>query len=161
MSATFRRSVIFEPGYNYLHETGPNRRGQHGMQIRFVLTWPEGAVQFLMGAGWTPLGEVDEAVTEDEPCHVDHWHHFSGSRFGQVNTPSGYDIGHHWRTPTYEGEQTYGPCSYLGGDECYYDGSGLRAEPILRDFIAKGEPAVWRALIDEYRHCAEQAQVSA
>jgi hypothetical protein len=155
---SFRRIVHFEPGYNYLHETGPRRRGQHGMQIRFVLAGPEGATQFLMGTGWTPLGQVDEGVRENEPCHVDHWQHFMGSRFGQVNTPSGYDVGYHWRTPMWDDQTSMGPCAYLGGDECFYDGSGLRADPILRDFIAKGEPAVWRALIDEYRLRSQEAR---
>ena len=36
----FERRVKFQPGYNYLHETGPKRRGQHGMEIAFALILP-------------------------------------------------------------------------------------------------------------------------
>lgn len=151
---TFRRLVKFEKGYNYLHETGPNRRGQHGMQIRLVLVGPHGATQFLMGTSWTPIGEVDG--DSREPIHVDYLQHDTYGTVGLTRPPSGYDLGYHWRTPTYEGQTNYGPCEYLGAD-CYYDGSGLRADDLLRDFISQGEVAVWRALVAEYRNRLEGA----
>jgi len=158
MSATFTRRVYFEKGYNYLHETGPNRRGQHGMQIRFVFTGPHGATQFLMYTNWSPLGPVD--VGSPESCHVDyHEQSVIHGSYGLVRPPMGADIGHHWRKPTWEGEATY-KCSFLedlDGGECYYDGSGLAASHLLRDFIIGGEVVVWRRLIEVYRECLEAA----
>lgn len=159
---TFRRHVRFEKGYNYLHETGPKRRGQHGMGIRFVLAGPEGATQFLMNTSWTPLGEVDKDAKHNEPCHIDpdglitRNYGVGEHTFGMVHAPSGYDLGYHWRTPQYEGQEPgFRRCEWLGGP-CYYDGSGLAGEEVLRDFISQGEPAVWRWLIKRYRWCLEE-----
>lgn len=161
MSATFRRIVKFEPGYNYLHETGPQRRGQHGMQMRFVLVGPHGATQFLMSTGWTPLGIVDNEPGYGQVCHIDHQVPLYGG-FDVVNPPTGFDLGYHWRTPLYEGQTDMGGCTYLGGDPCFYDGSGLAAENVLREFIKEGERAVWRWLGKRYRWCLEsQAEMAA
>lgn len=156
----FERRVIFEPGYNYLHETGPNRRGQHGMNIRFLLVGAEGATQFLMNTGWTPLGEVDKDAAHREPCHIapDGMRRYTagfGSFYGMVSAPSGADLGYHWRTPQYEDQASMGACEYLGGAECYYDGSGMQADEALKDFISEGEPGVWRWLEQRYQWCLE------
>ena len=56
---------------------------------------------------------------------------------------------------------SYGACSYLNGRDCFYDGSGLRADAVLKDFIADGERAVWHHLIEEYRHCLRAARAEA
>ena len=164
---TFRRLVEFEKGYNYLHETGPRRRGQHGMGIRFLLIGPHGAAQFLTNTSWTPLGEVDEDKNHDngyhrEPVHIDKWESteiggLSSVKFGYVRPPSGYDLGYHWRTPQYEGHEEYkrAGCKYLNGDPCYYDGSGLAGDDVLRDMVTKGEKWVWKWLVRRYRSCLE------
>jgi hypothetical protein len=45
-----------------------------------------------------------------------------------------------------------GPCEYLDGRECYYDGSGLRADEWVRDLLIKrGSDAIWEALTEEYK----------
>lgn len=166
-SPVFRRRIDFEKGYNYLHETGPKRRGQHGMGIRFLLVGPQGASQFLMNTSWTPLGEVDEDKTFEngyhrEPVHIDHWRQETYGRFGYIRPPSGFDLGYHWRRPLWEGQEEYArPCPYLDGDLCYYDGSGLAGDEVLRDFIAEGERAVWRHLVKRYRWCIEDERVKA
>lgn len=149
----FEKRVKFEPGYNYLHETGPRRRGQHGMGIRFLLIGPEGAAQFLMQTFWTPLGQVDSAA-EREPVHIDYWQHDQWGGFGLVRPPSGADLGYHWPTPQYE-DQPASDCDILPAGHCYYDGSGLAADRVLRDFVREGEPAVWRWLEKRYQSCVE------
>lgn len=156
----FERIVQFEPGYNYLHETGPKARGQHGMQIRFVLRGQEGATQFLMFTGWTPLGEIDKDITSQngyhpEPVHCDNWRLSDigpwKTKFGFVPAPTGADLGYHWSTPTYDSDYlSERECDILPGGKCYYDGSGLRAEHLLKEFIDHGDDAVWTALRDEY-----------
>lgn len=160
----FERRVIFEPGYNYLHETGPKRRGQHGMAIRFLLIGPQGAAQFLMGTSWTPLGEVDKDANGEplhrEPVHIDYWktedYGMGPHKFGLVNPPDGYDLGQHWTEPLYNGQDPM-ECELLPGGQCYYDGSGLNADPILKDFITEGEEAVWRHLEEHYDYCVTEA----
>lgn len=158
--APFKRIVRFEKGYNYLNETGPGRRGQHGMDIRFVLVGPHGASQFLMNTSWTPLGQVDAGV-DREPCHVDYWRTSGSYRSGTVTPPTGFDLGYHWRTPLYEDQTRMDNCDYLGGAPCYYDGSGLVADDVLKDFISHGEPGVWRWLVKRYRWCLESQAATA
>lgn len=153
----FRREVRFEPGYNYLHEEGPKRRGQHGMQIRFILIGDHGASQFLMGTSWTPLGEVDPDDSR-EPCHIDYWQESTASgfrhKFGLVNPPSGYDLGYHWAEKLYDG-QSSAECEFTYSGECYYDGSGTQSDDVLKDFIKDGEPAVWKWLEKRYQWCLD------
>lgn len=148
----FERRVHFQPGYNYLHETGPQRRGQCGMRLRFLLIGPEGASQFLMNTMWTPLGEVDAG--DREPCHVDYWQHDKFGSYGLVRPPSGWDLGYHWTTPQYDGQDSM-ECDLLPDGQCFYDGSGLAADDVLRDFIAEGEDAVWRWLEKRYQWCLD------
>jgi hypothetical protein len=130
---TYRRTVYFEPGYNKRDEG----KGVHGMSIRFVLSGPDGAVQFAFSAGWVPGEKMSPRIADIYP--------------------TGSDVGHHWLTPTYEGEWLHGSCSYLGGQDCYYDGSGLWADRLLPEFIKRGEPAVWRELIGYYRELVQSA----
>lgn len=180
--STFERIVQFNPGYNYLHETGPRARGQHGMEIRFVLLGPEGASQFLMFTGWTPLGEVDKDITfengyQTTPVHIDtdNWRSATilgmGHQFGTVSPPMGADLGFHWSVNPYEddGKPTEfmdeRECDLLPGGKCFYDGSGLAASEVLKDFINEGDPAVWRWLERRYMWClhpnADESEIDA
>lgn len=164
----FRKEIKFEPGYNYLHETGPKRRGQHGMTIRFLLHGSKGSTVFALGTSWTPPGQVDADKTREngyhsEAIHCDRWELteigglMAPVRFGYTRPPSGYDLGYHWRTPLYEGQEEYvrDNCEFLDGDQCYYDGSGLQANEVLADFIVEGDEAVWRWLHERYQWCLD------
>ena len=127
-------AVIFEPGYNG-REGGPYDAdyGVHGMQIRFVLRDAKGATQFLMACGWVP---GVEGVPIGLASHY----------------PSGWDLGYHALAPQYEGQGSMGPCDYLSGQECFYDGSSLRSDAVLEAFVREGERAVWRALQEEHQY---------
>lgn len=118
----FERAVSFEPGF----DSHTRNWGIAAMRMRFLLRGPLGATQFLMGAGWVP-GRRE----------VNDWY------------PSGWDLGYHALKPSYEGHESY-DCDLLPGGHCYYDGSGLAADPVMDAFIAEGEPAVWRALHEFY-----------
>lgn len=122
------RAVAFEPGYN--DRGGPY--GVHGMDIRWMLRGPKGAVQFLMSTGWVP-GE------KGVPPQISDLY------------PSGSDLGYHARVPQWEGQEIYGheSCDVLGG-RCYYDGSGLAARDLLREFTREGERVIWTALEARY-----------
>lgn len=136
----FERAIVFEPGYN---DPTPRGYGKHGMALRFLLRGPNGVTQFLMNTGWVP-GERGVPVTL------------------AAYYPLAFDLGYHARVPQYEGQGEYGgptPCEYLGAD-CWYDGSGLNAEPVMDAFIREGEDAVWRSLRDEYDRLKAPSQVS-
>ena len=136
MADGFKRAVAFEPGYN---DTEPNRYGRHGMQIRFILTGPLGAIQFLIFlSDWTP-GTIS-----------------FGSAPGSLGSMA-VDLGHHWSKPTYEGEVRR-QCEYLPGGECYYDGSSLAAEKPFRVLVEDGPEAMWALLRKHYEAVAEASR---
>lgn len=120
----FETAVVFEPGWNdHMGETGV-----HGMDIRFVMRGPKGAVQFTMTTGWVP----GERGTDPMVSRL---------------FPMGMDLGYYAYSPQREGqEQDRRECPYLDGQACFYDGSALPAEPILEAFVTLGEPPVWKAL---------------
>ena len=134
----FERAIVFEPGFGMdpaeRSKPASQRYGRHSMQMRWLLRGPHGVAQFLMSTGWTP-----------EPAPADpSW---PSLRDWMTTSPSGWDLGYHARVPQYEGAEQYGeqPCSYLEAP-CWYDGSGLAADPVLAAFFDRGEVAVWEAL---------------
>ena len=46
---------------------------------------------------------------------------------------------------------TFTPCPYLDGQACYYDGSGLQAEPVFERLLREGSEGVWLALEEHYQ----------
>jgi hypothetical protein len=134
----FERAIVFEPGFGMdpaeRSKPASQQYGRHSMQMRWLLRGPRGVAQFLMSTGWTP-----EPAPADPrwPTALD-W---------MTTSPSAGDLGYHARVPQYEGAEQYGeqPCLYLAAS-CWYDGSGLAADPVLADFFDRGEVAVWEAL---------------
>lgn len=133
----FTRIIAFEPGYNDPRH-GPHTFGRHGMQLRFLLVGPLGAVQFLLYTNWTP-GTLDTIGTITD------------------GTTMPADLGHHWTTPRYADECTY-ECEYIEGGRCYYDGSGLAAEEPFRILIEDGIDALWAFLRTHYDYLAEPVE---
>lgn len=137
------RRIEFEVGYDHREfpeDCGHGGHGQHGMTITFLLFGPLGATQWKINMpGWTPR-PVD--MLGNLPL-----------QYPNLALIYGVDLGHHWRTPTYTGEEQM-DCSYLGG-KCYYDGSGLGTGPVLEKFLAHGPHAVWAELAVYYNLIAE------
>jgi hypothetical protein len=158
MAREFQRLVEFSPAYDHGREGGC-----HGVELRMVLKGPEGAVQFLLFTNWM-LPETREKwgpLPSDHPCV----------------RPMPVDLGYHSPKPMYEGQEpmrhiykfpkfptnfetweggepgVYGDpviCPYLDGDvPCYYDGSGLNAEPVFERLLREGSDGVW-AVLEEY-----------
>jgi hypothetical protein len=147
------RRIDFEPGYDCIHDypkchqtMGGGRHGRHGMNLRFLLGTEEGVVQFLMCASdWLPGSIQHGSTNRDLPLH------------GAMAA----DLGHHWTRPVYEGQDGGGACEYLYGAKCYYDGSGLNADPILERFFREGLDGVWRELEKYHTYCSESAAATA
>lgn len=105
--------------------------------VRWLLHGPEGAIQFVQYISWfgkppTDLGESEARV-------------------------SAHDIGHHWRSPTYEGETVWADdCPYIHG-ACYYDGSSLNAETGLNILREEGVEAVWKWMETWYQGTVERS----
>lgn len=147
------RRIEFEPGYDCIRDypkcwntMGGGRHGRGGMRLRFLLGTEEGVVQFLMSASdWMP-GSLDEIGS----TRIDDAVKLFGAQAA--------DLGHHWTRPVWDGEESNGPCEYLHGAECFYDGSGLNAGPVMARFFREGLDAVWQELEDYYRSCSESAR---
>lgn len=139
----FQRQIRFEPGHTIRRSKGDGQNyGIAAMQMRFLLAGEHGTIQFLMSTGWYP----EKAGYS--------WHH-SG--------PSAWDLGAHWDTPWWEGMDDpengwmHRDCDVRPNGRCWYDGSGLRADPVMEAFFLRGEDAVWALLEEEYRRIAVDA----
>jgi hypothetical protein len=128
----FERVLSIEPGYN---DRG-GKYGVHGMDLRFVLIGPLGAVHFLMRTGWIPDEKgVNPTLSRSYPA------------------PS--HIGWHWRTEKF-GTADYGDdCDWLPAG-CFYDASYSAADPVLAKFLAGGADAVWPMLREHYDYMATE-----
>ncbi|MCY0864876.1 MAG: hypothetical protein OWQ57_07995, partial [Sulfobacillus sp.] len=54
MTEGLTRRVKFTPGYDRRHPNPSLDGGVHGMEIRFILSGPKGAVTFLLYTDWLP-----------------------------------------------------------------------------------------------------------
>jgi len=123
------------------HPNPSKNYGIHGMDARFVLKGARGAVQFVAFLG-IQLPHVREELRRKHSA-TDKYDSFA---------PMGADVGYHAPAPCYEGQSlTHDSCPYLDGKPCYYDGSGLRADEFMPEFIAGGSDAVWAMLEQEYQ----------
>lgn len=129
----FERILYTTPGYN--DRGGPY--GVDGLRLRFVLVGELGATAFLMSTGWAPGEKMSPALAD--------------------LYPSGWDRGFHWRSQLYD-YLSPGTCDVLEEGTCYYDGSGLAAEPLLQRFIVEGMAGVWDDLESYYRELANEVQ---
>ncbi len=142
----------FERGYRFLPAfrddvgmAGGNPSDNYGRSsadFEAHLRGPLGSVQFKMSCGW-----------DLEDVEGDWMSRSHRSRFG--NPPSGHDLGYHSPTPRAGGQEPMSNCDILGR-RCYYDGSGLNADPVLRDLVRQGMPGVWAALEAYYRDTFEE-----
>lgn len=126
------RSVRFGAAYDKRDPVPAKNYGIHGVDIRFVLQGEKGAVQFLMYTDWfLPETEASPAL----------------SRL----TPMAADLGYHSiAKPDYMAVADDRDCDLLPSGRCYYDGSGLMAEPVLERLLREGDEGVWAALTDYY-----------
>lgn len=137
-----QRAVIFQPGYNSDRDAPPSRNyGVHGMGITWCLRGPKGAACFKISTDWIP-GELSPG------------HGLDANGMSSIHRlfPMGTDVGYHARNPQWEGQEqcAHGECHLIDG-RCYYDGSGLEASDLIKEFILEGESVVWKALETVYR----------
>lgn len=153
MSGDLRREIVFEPGYDHRAEDANKPRGQrrgcHGLTMRWLVHGEHGTTSFTVFTGWLPSwvkpGRWGDVVTapDGEPAHA----------------PMAADLGHHWDSPTYSGEGSM-ECHYRPSGRCFYNGSGLNAEPVFAALLTKGHEAVWEMLENYYRHLVEAAEAT-
>lgn len=131
----FSTEIRVEPGHAIRRTKGDGSDyGIHSMGLRFLLHGPAATVQFLM---WT--GIVPETI--DGP-YGKKW------RVSDLGLMAA-DLGYHADAPQYDEQWGRTDCDVRDG-RCYYDGSGLAAEPLLELALKRGHGAVFRAMQDYY-----------
>lgn len=141
-------SVQFVRGYN-CEARGPRSHGVHGMEIWWYLRGPLGGAQFRLSTDWIP-GQLSpgHGLSPDGTCGCMHRSLVTG-RLEQY-WPSGADVGYHARVPQWEEQEPiHDDCPVIGG-VCYYDGSGMRAHHLAREFVELGEHVIWAELEKVY-----------
>jgi hypothetical protein len=139
----FTQTVTFTAAYDKRSKDPMHNYGVHGVNVRFLLHGPAGAVQFVIYTNWH-LPNV-QAEMDSQPLRENRqlWyvHH----------KPMAADLGYHSPVPRYRGQQPAQlDCPVLGGKPCYYDGSGLNAEPVFEALLREGDEGVWRELRSYY-----------
>ena len=132
------RIIEFTPAYDKRHSDPKQNYGIGAVRIRFVLKGTLGAMQFLLGTNWYPK-EMQASFQQKD-----------AERGWFDVQPLPWDVGYHSRVPRNEGQKPMGPCEYLDGAVCYYDGSGLQADPIRDALLERGDAGVWAALEERY-----------
>jgi hypothetical protein len=141
----FERRIEFSPAFDKRSSDPAKNFGIGAVRIWFYLIGPEGAVQWQIGTDWYV------------PSAQDHLYSLSAYRRDKALRPQAWDLGYHSPRPLYEGQEPNShDCEVLGGP-CYYDGSSLNAERLIRPFLEGGSEAVWRELEDFYRSTFAQA----
>lgn len=147
---TFERIVHMEPAYDKRAPEPAKNYGIHGVNLRMILKGPLGATQFLLFTNWQLPHVTEESLARE--IH-------RGERIGLKCSflPMPADLGYHWLTPRYEGQETMGPCEYCDGKPCFYDGSGLNAEGVFEILLREGSDGVWKKLEAYYHQLAAEA----
>lgn len=140
MKDKLERTIEFRPAFDKRDPEPSKNYGIHGMEMKFIVKGRHGATQFGIYTNWM-LEHVEKELDNKIP----------DLRYPHCNChPSGFDIGYHAKKPNYKGQTARKDCPYIDGT-CYYDGSTLAADDLLKEFIAKGVDVVWKRLEDTYK----------
>ena len=131
----FERLVLVNPAYDKRSSELGKNYGIGSCVIYFILKGQLGAVQFAIGTNWH-VPSARKHLKGKPPYMQDH-------------KPMGWDVGYHSPVPTYDNEDPM-DCYILEEGKCYYDGSSLRAEDWIDDFIAGGTGWLWPKLMEDY-----------
>lgn len=136
----FERVMAFGRAHDCeLPRNDGRNHGIGSMEIRFVLIGPKGAVQVLFNTGWylpKNMARIRELETDRFKKFPDIFDEY----------PQVWDLGYHSPVPRYAGQNSMGPCHFLGGKVCYYDGSSLNGKYLNQRFLRTGPDAVWREM---------------
>jgi len=129
------REIVFSPGYDKRNSDPKKNYGIGGVHIGFYYGNPvEGLVQFTILTDWYPEPLRQEmSLRRRETCDL---------------FPMAADLGYHSPAPHYDDHGKM-DCEKMEQGFCYYDGSSLNAERVMRKLTSEGSEAVWKEL-EEY-----------
>ncbi len=131
--------ITLSPAWNKTDPNSKKNYGIHGVELRMVLKGLLGAVQFVLFTNWY--------LPEDQ---IKQRKYMSPDKY-YLYEPMPADKGYHSPKKRYEGQTIcQKKCEYLDGKPCYYDGSGLNAEPLYDILLKEGSEGVWKNLEQFY-----------
>lgn len=143
------REVKIYPAFDKRNPDPAKNYGIKSMDLKFLIKGDKGVVQFYIITNWN-LPQVQIELDNKIPdTRFPYWLH----------KPMAADLGYHSYVPLYDGQKTMGPCEYLDGKDCYYDGSGLNAEGVFKTMVMEGGEAMWKELEDYYYETFEPLEV--
>ena len=134
----------FIPAFDKRDPDPTKNYGIHGMEMVWTYGEPQtGIVVFRLFTNWH-LPHVASELGKKEPELV-------GDEWYWMLRPMPADLGFHWTSPRYAGQESLThACEFLGGRKCYYDGSSLNAMSVFNDLVSKGGRAVEEYLEEYY-----------
>lgn len=126
------KEVCFAAGFDKRDADPSKNYGVSGVRITFYYGNPvDGFVQFVILTDWYPTCMKDETKGMQQ-------------RLAGIY-PMAADVGYHSPKPFYDDHSQF-ECHLLEQGHCYYDGSGLHAEEVMKKLRDEGSDAVWRHL---------------
>jgi len=142
------REITFRPAYDKRPKNpGEPNYGIHGADMTWYVKGAKGVIQFVVHTNWylPHVGvELAHSIIDTPP----RWLTKPQSILSSFQ-PQAADLGYHAKRRQYKGQEKRKDCHLLKNG-CYYDGSGLNAEPVLKLLIGQGSDAVWARLEKEY-----------
>jgi hypothetical protein len=143
------RWTEWSPAYDKRSPDPSRNYGVHGVDMRWYVRGPLGAVQFVVHTNWM----LEDVRVGSHGWDIDiRKSHHHGDLFC---APLPADLGYHSRTPMHEGQVSMDDCDLIGGVPCFYDGSGLNAAGVFALLVMEGSEAVWERLERYYRSTFE------
>lgn len=141
--------IQFDPAWDRRDPRPSKNYGVHGVEINFILRGPHGATSFRLFTHWMLPHVVREQVKKYTSRALD-----EGQAY-YLLSPMPADLGFHSVEPVeYATQMDYCTTIYDDSQEakkgCWYDGSGLQAEQLFEEFVAKGEDVIWERLGQNY-----------
>lgn len=135
----FRREIQMIDPFDKRDDDPKKNYGISALQIRMLLHGEHATMQFLFSTGMHLPNVMKENLKKG--AHL----------FELLNRPMGYDVGYHADVPQWEGHEPMEKCDVRPQGTCYYDGSSLQADNLLKVYFKKGQDAVWKKLEQLYK----------
>ena len=135
----FERVIEMHPAYDKSHDDPKKNYGVHGVDMRFVLIGPHGAISFALYTNWH-LPHVQERIDSRAP---------SKDLTYTFHQPIAADLSYHIPFQYDECQSSYN-CEYLPEGKCFIDGSGLMANIPMTALREKGLEGVFEVLHKYY-----------
>ena len=132
------RRVEFNAAWDKRDPDPKKNYGVHGVEIRWYVIGPRGAIQFVVYTHWM-LPKVEEEYAAMDPPIA-----------RSLTRPMPADLGYHSPVLMYDGHSRMEQCQLLKQGYCYYDGSSLNAVKVFDILLEKGGEAVWEFLENYY-----------